>query len=357
VADFGIARAVSSTSVTRTGALLGTAHYSSPEQAMGQPATFQSDLYSLGVVLYEMLTGEVPHDAETPIDVAMKHANGPLQPPREVNPAVPEGLNAVVMRLLAKNPEERYGDTIELIADLERVERGESPATRREEGNYSPTLQETVLDNEEVGPTHTPQAPPPSGERLVLMATAVGILLVLLTGGGAMALTGLGPGGLLGGSENEPAEESASAQTSDVQEAGAAEDEAIGEESAEQTTSFSDDSSGTSSTPSGGGNTGQVPAAQSEQGNQTAVVSPTSGTSTQEDTTPKDDSIEVPKLIGLSVPDAISELTDVGLKLGDRKEAPSDNVDPGKVVSQNPVPGTKMERGSTVSIVCSCSEP
>jgi eukaryotic-like serine/threonine-protein kinase len=81
VADFGIARVVSSTFVTRTGALLGTAHYISPEQALGQPATFQSDLYSLGVVLYETLAEEVPHGAETSIGLAMKHVNGLLRPP------------------------------------------------------------------------------------------------------------------------------------------------------------------------------------------------------------------------------------------------------------------------------------
>jgi eukaryotic-like serine/threonine-protein kinase len=198
VADFGIARVVSSTFVTRTGALLGTAHYISPEQALGQPATFQSDLYSLGVVLYETLAEEVPHGAETYISLDMKHVNGLLRPLREVNASIPEGLNAVVMRLLDKDPEQRYGDTDELMADLERMGQGESPVTRQEDGN-SPASQESVLDHEEVGPTRTPQAPPPRGKKLVLMATAVGPLLVLLTGGGVMALTGLGPAaGLLG---------------------------------------------------------------------------------------------------------------------------------------------------------------
>jgi serine/threonine-protein kinase len=175
-----------------------------------------------------------------------------------------------------------------------------------------------------------------------------------------MALTGLGPGGLLVGSENEPAEESASVQTPDIQEDAVAEEEPVEKESAEQTNTSSDESTGTSSTLSGGGNTGQVPATQTDQGSQTAEVAPPSGTSKRESTTPKEkDSsiVEVPNLVGLSVSDAINELTDAGLKLGDREEAPSDNVDSGKVISQNPVPGTKMERGSTVGIVCSCGEP
>ncbi len=128
VGDFGIARAASSTTMTRTGSILGTAHYISPEQAMGEPVGPQSDLYSLGIVLYEMLTGELPFDAETPIGIAMKHVNGPLRPPRTLNPDVPEGINAITCRLLAKNPAERYADADELIEDLERVMGGLAPS-------------------------------------------------------------------------------------------------------------------------------------------------------------------------------------------------------------------------------------
>jgi eukaryotic-like serine/threonine-protein kinase len=127
VADFGIARAASSSTMTKTGSVLGTAHYLSPEQALGQPASPQSDLYSLGVVLYEMLTGEVPYDAETPMGIAMKHVSGQMRPPKEVNPDVPEGINAVAVRLLAPDPENRYQSAAEVVEDLERVLRGELP--------------------------------------------------------------------------------------------------------------------------------------------------------------------------------------------------------------------------------------
>jgi serine/threonine-protein kinase len=132
VGDFGIARAASSDTMTKTGLILGTAHYISPEQAMGEPVGPQSDLYSLGVVLYEMLTGALPYDAETSIGIAMKHVNGYLVPPREVNPDVPGGINAVTVKLLSKNPDERYTDADALIQDLERVLDGLEPAAMAE---------------------------------------------------------------------------------------------------------------------------------------------------------------------------------------------------------------------------------
>src|SRR5918997_1567777 len=128
VTDFGIARAASSSTMTRTGSILGTAHYISPEQAMGEPVGPASDLYSLGVVLYEMLTGELPYDADTPIGIAMKHVNGHVRPPQELNPSVPDGINAITLRLLAKNPEDRYGSDAELIDDLERFGAGLDPS-------------------------------------------------------------------------------------------------------------------------------------------------------------------------------------------------------------------------------------
>jgi serine/threonine-protein kinase len=128
VTDFGIARAASSSTMTRTGHILGTAHYISPEQAMGEPVGPASDLYSLGVVLYEMLTGELPFDADTPLGIAMKHVNGHVRPPQAVNPSVPDGINAVTMRLLAKHPEDRYASDAELIEDLERVVAGLEPS-------------------------------------------------------------------------------------------------------------------------------------------------------------------------------------------------------------------------------------
>src|SRR5215212_8150120 len=115
VADFGIARAAEATTISDLGEILGSAKYMSPEQAMSERVGAASDLYSLGVVLYEMLTGRVPFEIETPADVSVRHAGGPPPHPREINPEVPECADALVMRLLAKNPEDRHVSAAQLI--------------------------------------------------------------------------------------------------------------------------------------------------------------------------------------------------------------------------------------------------
>lgn len=128
VADFGIAQAASATTISQTSQVLGTVNYMSPEQAMGEPATPANDLYSVGVVLYEMLTGKVPFKAGSPAAISMKHMNEPPRPPKELNPEVPEGMNALVMKLLSKDPEARHADAGELVEDLERLRSGLPPA-------------------------------------------------------------------------------------------------------------------------------------------------------------------------------------------------------------------------------------
>jgi beta-lactam-binding protein with PASTA domain len=121
VADFGIARAITNDEdLTQTGSVLGTATYISPEQARGEDLDGRSDLYSLGVVLYEMLAGTPPFLADTPISVAYKHVTEAPAPVRRVNPRVPADLETIVMRCLAKQPAQRYADASELRADLMR---------------------------------------------------------------------------------------------------------------------------------------------------------------------------------------------------------------------------------------------
>ena len=157
VADFGIARAASATTMTQAGSILGTVHYISPEQALGELATPKSDLYSLGVVLYEMLTGELPYEAETPVGVIMKHVSGLTRTAREVNPLVPEELDDLVSRLLTKDPEERPADAATLVEELEQIAQS-LPEVLEAESAY-----EAPRHGAQAPPAHTPRARAPEG--------------------------------------------------------------------------------------------------------------------------------------------------------------------------------------------------
>ncbi len=128
VMDFGIARAIAdSSSHTQTAAVIGTAQYLSPEQASGNPVDARSDVYSLGCVLYEMLTGQPPFTGDTPISVAYQHVREDPVPPSERHEGISPDLDAVVLKALAKNPENRYQTAEEMRADLVRVHSGETP--------------------------------------------------------------------------------------------------------------------------------------------------------------------------------------------------------------------------------------
>lgn len=118
VTDFGIAQAGTSPSLTQTGSIIGTAQYISPEQARGYSVQRTSDIYSLGVVMYEMLTGEVPFPGDNPVAVAFRQVHEELKPPRAINPAIPRSLETVVLKAMAKNVSQRYQSAEKMQADL-----------------------------------------------------------------------------------------------------------------------------------------------------------------------------------------------------------------------------------------------
>jgi serine/threonine-protein kinase len=157
VTDFGIARAGAS-QMTEAGSIMGTAQYLSPEQARGGDVSAASDLYSVGIVLYEMLTGEVPFTGDTAVEIAMKHVNETPRPPSARAPGIPADLDRVVLRCLAKNPADRYQTAEELDSDLARVEAG-LPVSR--ETAQAATV---VLAGASSAPTEVLGAPrPPPG--------------------------------------------------------------------------------------------------------------------------------------------------------------------------------------------------
>lgn len=121
VTDFGIARAVTTSTIVRAGNVIGSVHYFSPEQACGGVVDFKSDIYSMGVVLYEMLTGRVPFDAENPVAIAKMHVDNQPQPPIEINAEIPEALNDIVLKAMSKQPMKRYQSPALLAADLKQV--------------------------------------------------------------------------------------------------------------------------------------------------------------------------------------------------------------------------------------------
>src|SRR5436305_1965181 len=165
VTDFGIARAGAS-EMTEAGSIVGTAQYLSPEQAKGTQVDARSDIYSAGVVLYELLTGRVPFTGDTAVEIAMRHLSAVPEPPSALREDVPHELDMVVLRALAKSPEDRYQTAEEMDAELERVSRGlpvspetEEAATMILTGAVSPTEATSILRPS--GPRPPVYAPPP----------------------------------------------------------------------------------------------------------------------------------------------------------------------------------------------------
>ncbi|MCI8700288.1 MAG: Stk1 family PASTA domain-containing Ser/Thr kinase [Clostridia bacterium] len=149
VTDFGIAKAVSNSTITAFGTTIGSVHYFSPEHARGGYTDAKSDLYSLGVVMYEMLTGKVPFDADTPVSIALKHMQEEPIPPIEKNSSIPLAVNNIIMKALQKDTQQRYETATEMLRDLNR-------ALKEPEGNFvnntnyedSPTQRISVVGNE-----------------------------------------------------------------------------------------------------------------------------------------------------------------------------------------------------------------
>jgi len=130
IMDFGLARSLEAKGITRAGTMIGTPEYMSPEQVEGKETDQRSDIYSLGVILYEMATGRVPFEGETLLSIVMKHKSEAPKNPKEVNAQIPEGLSQLILKCMEKDKEKRYQDAKELISELTKIEKGISTAER-----------------------------------------------------------------------------------------------------------------------------------------------------------------------------------------------------------------------------------
>jgi eukaryotic-like serine/threonine-protein kinase len=146
VADFGIARAGENSDITATGSVMGTAQYISPEQAQGKPTTPRSDIYSIGVILYEALTGRVPFEGESAVAVALKQVSEAPRRPSAINPNVPPALDAVVMRALAKDPDARFKDADAFLKALDAAEKAPDTPRPQDTAAYAAVTPEGVAD-------------------------------------------------------------------------------------------------------------------------------------------------------------------------------------------------------------------
>lgn len=148
VTDFGIAKAVSNSTITAFGKTIGSVHYFSPEHARGGYTDAKSDLYSLGVVMYEMVTGRVPFDADTPVSVALKHMQEDPVPPIEENKNLPEALNKIIMKALKKDPMLRYQTSTEMLQDLRMALKNPS-GDFVEDSEYDPTARTQKISTDD----------------------------------------------------------------------------------------------------------------------------------------------------------------------------------------------------------------
>ncbi len=179
--DFGLARMVESSSkLTSSGTVLGTPAYMSPEQGAGSEIDHRSDIYSLGIILYEMVTGRVPYNAETPIAIVFKHIQDPLPSARKLNPDLPESVELILLKALAKSPTDRYQTMDEFVRAIQRA----VPATPTEE---KPAEQRTTLvqqpEKKKIAPTvRSADAPKPRSG--ILKYALIGFVVLALMAGG-----------------------------------------------------------------------------------------------------------------------------------------------------------------------------
>ena len=330
ISDFGIAQKIvpeeADTGVKKQ-TVMGSIHYFSPEQARGAYVDERSDIYSLGIVLYEMLTGKVPFDGETPVDVALKHMNQPMIPPSKLNPDIPQDLEDIVMKATAKLQKDRYGSADEMITDLSFVKFSRQAGSGKKN------------ETEEKSPEETPEerkarlrAERQAEKRRKLIKAGIIAAVVL-----ALMLTGIG---IVSHILNKDKQEYKIIDTPYV--VGQSFDEA--KQYLKQFLLELEVDMQVSSNEPAGTILSQSPREDTtiKQG-QTIKVTISLGPSTA----------AVPMLVGETEKNAKAMLESYGYKVGETTGGYSDEYAKGYVMAQDPSAGTPLDKGQTVNIVVS----
>lgn len=195
ILDFGIATAKGSAQLTQANNVMGSVHYLAPELAKGEPASPQSDIYALGIVFYEMLTGDVPFKADQAVQIALQHMREPMPSVRKANPNVPQSVENIIIRATAKNPKLRYQSCDEMLKDLERCmspeHQNDKPLSLKDPIDKTPTKQEK--DDAKVAMTRSTSLSRVANKRTKIYVTAILVLFAMFALIAGLFLAGILP--------------------------------------------------------------------------------------------------------------------------------------------------------------------
>ncbi len=344
LADFWVSNAIASAQTLRTNAMMRSVHYMAPEIAEGKPATPASDVYSVGVILYELLTATVPYDGDTPIAIALKHAHDPIPSPRTINPGTPKPLESLILKALQKSPQDRFRSARSMHHELKSV---------RDALHFEKPLTWSATPAEEPAPKSAakPTIKPAAEERTQIMASAsvtneefwdqddipsfwvaakktllavIGVISVLIAAMIIWAMTA--PGDVkvpnLVGKPLEKAETIAAEKHIDL----IVRTEQFNEDYPAGTVYYMNPAAGRSI------KTGKPIDVWVSKGSRFGTV---------------------PDVMKMPLEEAKTKITDAGLNVGEVGQDYSDTVPAGNVIQQTPKPGTKQERGQPVNLAFS----